>query len=378
MRILLICERINGKGGWYTYTRDHRDALQAQGHEVTICCRKGAETDALDILPAPLRCLTFLPSSFFAAQKLKKVIKHVQPDVIHITVEPYALLVPFLPKEMQAKTVLTIHGSYGIRTLKYFQTRWLAKKYYTSIPKFITVSSFTKQTVADGLRKRGIEKAAAHFEEHATVIHNGIHLPPTPVATDRNPSRRDYIKNILHVGGVKPLKGVLEAIEACAVYRDRYETAFTFQIIGDLPKGDAYVQKLKQRITELGLDSQIELRGFVSDEELISAYQQSDLYLMPSRTSGHTFEGFGLVYLEANAYGTPVIGPNTSGAAEAIEEGTSGFQVDVQNAEEVAERMHWILDENKIDPQACRRWSEAHSIEKTVGQVEGVYKTIDV
>jgi len=56
-------------------------------------------------------------------------------------------------------------------------------------------------------------------------------------------------------------------------------------------------------------------------------YKNADLLLVPSYTNKTSFEGFGLVYIEANAYGVPVIGPNTSGAAEAIKDGAYDYLI---------------------------------------------------
>jgi len=64
----------------------------------------------------------------------------------------------------------------------------------------------------------------------------------------------------------------------------------------------------------------------VSNQELIKLYYQSDLFLLtPIYVEGSKFEGFGLVYLEANACGKPVIGTYGCGAEDAIKDNYSGF-----------------------------------------------------
>ena len=116
--------------------------------------------------------------------------------------------------------------------------------------------------------------------------------------------------------------------------------------------------------------------GPLSDAELAKAYKEADLLLVPSQTTETSFEGFGLVYIEANAYGVPCIGPERSGAAEAIEDGKSGYTVSAHDPALIAKRMHWILNEEKISAASCRAWAEAHSIEKTVNAVEEVYSLL--
>lgn len=97
---------------------------------------------------------------------------------------------------------------------------------------------------------------------------------------------------------------------------------------------------------------------------------------MLSKTDGIYFEGFGLVFLEANAHGIPVIGSRDSGCAEAIDEGKSGYVVDAFDQKMIVERMHWVLDEKRIDRAECRRWAEFHSISKQVDQIEMCYRSV--
>jgi phosphatidyl-myo-inositol dimannoside synthase len=105
-------------------------------------------------------------------------------------------------------------------------------------------------------------------------------------------------------------------------------------------------------------------------------YGEADLFLMPAKTTLTTFEGFGIVFLEANARGVPCIGPQRSGAAEAIAEGRSGFRVDPRDPLQIAERMHRILDEHAIDPSHCVAWAREHSLEAQLQAVENVYASL--
>jgi glycosyltransferase involved in cell wall biosynthesis len=206
--------------------------------------------------------------------------------------------------------------------------------------------------------------------ERAIVIPNGIALP-----TWNSLTHHEGPKNILTVGGIKPRKGILEAVEACAAYKRRSTTSFVFTIVGSVHELE-YEQLLQRRIAALGLQDTVRIAGFVSDAELMELYKNADLYLMPVQTTPDVFEGFGLVYLEANAFGVPCIGPDKSGAAEAIEEGTSGYHVNVDDGEQIAERMAWILDERRIDPASCRSWAERHSLEVVCTRTEAVYNTL--
>lgn len=102
MNILLVCEHPQRVGGWSRYGGDLSAALKNQGHSVHILY-PGA---ALSFMTRPYKPLLL-------SHTIKRAWKKFQPDILHITVEPYALAVPFLPRKIQEHTVLTIHGNYG-------------------------------------------------------------------------------------------------------------------------------------------------------------------------------------------------------------------------------------------------------------------------
>lgn len=73
-----------------------------------------------------------------------------------------------------------------------------------------------------------------------------------------------------------------------------------------------------------------------SRARLRELYQQADVLCVPSLA-----EGFGLVYLEALACGTPVIGTVNSGAADVVTEGRDGWVVPIRSPDALAERLRW-------------------------------------
>jgi len=119
-----------------------------------------------------------------------------------------------------------------------------------------------------------------------------------------------------------------------------------------------------------------EFLGRVNDQTLENLYKQADVFLMPSLTTEDTFEGFGLVYIEANAHGVPVIGPDRSGSTEAIANGKSGYTVDVRDPAAIADALHKILDEHTISPDGCRKWAEQHSAEHMANATYDVYQRV--
>lgn len=367
MTILLLCEDINGTNGWSTYARDLLHALRARGHDVKAGTHDGTWGS---LLPHRSTLLSHPWLAPFYAWRLKRICGLVRPDVIHVAVESYALLIPYLPKEWRDRTCLTVHGTFGVAPLKDGKLKERARDYYDVIPGFVTVSAYTKEKVTEALRAYCSEREADAFARKATVVHNGIVLPPYEERKDAS-----AIKSILLVGGVKPRKGVIEALRGCAAYRDRSETPFRFTVVGSTDRPE-YLETVRSEIAALKLEKNVTLTGMIGEAELETLYRNADAFLMPSVTTEDAFEGFGLVFLEANARGVPVIGPDTSGTAEAIGEGKSGYRVDVHDPSMIAERLAWILDDQTISGASCRRWAEDHSIARCAERTEAAYETI--
>jgi len=107
-----------------------------------------------------------------------------------------------------------------------------------------------------------------------------------------------------------------------------------------------------------GVFEQVRFVGSVSDEERCDYYGLCDLFVMPSRCE-RRWEGFGLVFLEANCYGKPVIGGAVGGVPEAIEDGVSGLLVNPLDETAIADAMLRLLKDRtlreKLGAQGRRR-----------------------
>jgi len=92
------------------------------------------------------------------------------------------------------------------------------------------------------------------------------------------------------------------------------------------------------RSRELDVAGRITFVGLVADERLPEYYAAADVFCMPctTRYGGLDTEGFGVVYLEAQASGIPCIAGRCGGSAEAVEDGVSGFVVDDPTPQKVA------------------------------------------
>ena len=89
----------------------------------------------------------------------------------------------------------------------------------------------------------------------------------------------------------------------------------TYLVVGDGPER-AHLQRVA---ASLGLSDRVVFAGGVAHHEVPAFYHASDLFVMANRELPNgDVEGFGLVFLEANAAGLPVIGGRSGGTAPAI------------------------------------------------------------
>lgn len=103
------------------------------------------------------------------------------------------------------------------------------------------------------------------------------------------------------------------------------------------------LEKLAER---LGVADQVIFAGKVSFEDLPAYYNAASVFAMPARTRGRGLdvEGLGIVYLEAQACGVPVIAGNSGGAPETVIDGETGIVVDGSSERSVATGLVEILD----------------------------------
>ena len=99
----------------------------------------------------------------------------------------------------------------------------------------------------------------------------------------------------------------------------------------------------------LGVADRLVLPGFVADADLPALYRAADLFVMPSRK-----EGFGIVFLEAMACGTPVVAGNADGSADAVCDGELGAMVDPGDPVALAGALAEALSDPP-DPAEVRR-----------------------
>jgi phosphatidylinositol alpha-1,6-mannosyltransferase len=108
-------------------------------------------------------------------------------------------------------------------------------------------------------------------------------------------------------------------------------------------------------VREHGVANHVQFLGEVDDVRLRECYQQSDLFVLANRTIGGDFEGFGIVLIEAQACGKPVIAGASGGTAETMRVPETGRIVTCEEPGPVAAAIVDMLS----DPQLMERMGHA-------------------
>jgi phosphatidyl-myo-inositol dimannoside synthase len=196
----------------------------------------------------------------------------------------------------------------------------------------IAVSSWTRLRVLD---LGGIDP------ENVVVLHNTIddeRFRPgdKPLELTKRYGLRDEEKVVLTVARLaadERYKGYDRIIRALPALQEK-AGPIRFILVG---RGEDHA-RLEGLAGVLGVRTNITFAGFVSDHELADHYRLADVFAMPS-----TGEGFGIVFLEAMACGTPVVAGNRDGSVDALDDGRLGRLVDPNDLHAISDAIASLL-----------------------------------
>jgi D-inositol-3-phosphate glycosyltransferase len=197
---------------------------------------------------------------------------------------------------------------------------------------------------------------------------------------DRTVARREIGygsgRLLLFVGRLERLKGAEVAIRALGLLRDRRHDDVRLLILGeDSQEGDeSEKDRLKGIATEVGVRDRVDFVGSVAHHELPYFYAAADVCVMPSYS-----ESFGLVALEAQACGCPVVASGVSGLRSVVRDEVSGYLIDEHDPAAYAERIGRLLENSELAQQMGRRGrllAQRFSWTRTADRLEDLFEQV--
>ena len=238
--------------------------------------------------------------------------------------------------------------------------RWLMCEVGRRADRIITVSATSRNDVLAHLHlsPSGVDKVR--------VIYNGVaeQFFPGPGMHADDPSRP---RTILYVGRADPYKNLINLVRAFAALKKEAPFPVRLKLVGAT---DPRYPEAPQMARELGVEADCEWSAAMTTAQLVDAYRQADLFVLPSR-----YEGFGIPAAEAMACGTPVL----CGDCGALREvgGDAVLYVSPDDVPEMKRKMLQLLHDTRLARalatrglQQVQRFTWRKTAEATLGVYE--------
>jgi phosphatidylinositol alpha-1,6-mannosyltransferase len=286
-----------------------------------------------------------------AFRRLRRLVRQTTPDRVHAArVLPEGLMAWLLKRWFGLPYLCYVHGEEITCTSESRELLWLARRVVSGAELLIANSRNTVEVV------QGVWGAKP---EKVRLLHPGVD------ANVFRPAPRDLkIRErlgwgsrpvVLTVGRLQKRKGHDQMILALNAVRRKVPNAL-YAIVGEGEERGA----LEQLVAREGLAGRVLFMGECDDEDLVACYQQCDVFVLPNRTVGRDIEGFGMVLLEAQACGKPVIAGASGGTAETMSIPLTGQVVDCSNPATLG----YLVGEWLANPlqrfrmgEAARKWA---------------------
>jgi len=231
---------------------------------------------------------------------------------------------------------------------------------------------------------RAADALVTHSEVHGAAVANYVGVVPSTIAIvplgipvdlefERPPPPQHRL-SIVYLGRLERRKGTIDLLRAIPeVVKQVPEVHFT--LIGadrrHCPGGRTHAEFAADELPR-DVQDHISFLGELPTPEVDRWLQSADLFVAPS-----LYESFGLIFLEAMRWQTPVIGTRTGGIPEIIQDGVTGALVAPGSPRELAAKMVELLNDDaqraRLGLAGRRRVEEHFSVERMAQRVSRFY-----
>lgn len=270
----------------------------------------------------------------------------------------------YIPPFPHCKYIQTIHGLHHLMVPNYLEKEFIETQtyYFNLIQKrahfFIVESEHTKKEVCEllGFKEDRIKVIPLGVEPYFNVIDDREKLKKT--LKEKFIIEKPYI---LYVGGVDPWKNILNIIDAFKILTEKKDFGHQLIMVGPSEKQRKhYFHQIKEKISDLKLEKDIKIIGYVTDNDLVNIYSAADVFIFPS-----LYEGWTSPPLEAMKCGCPVITSNVSSLPETV--GDAAIKVNPYSSEEIADAVYNVLNDSELRNNLIKKgleWSKQFTWEK--------------
>ena len=237
---------------------------------------------------------------------------------------------------------------------------------------------------ADRLVANTAEEAAQLVEHYGADPRRTLVVPPGVDLRRFSPGDRaaaraatgtaDGALVLLFVGRIQPLKGpdvVLDAAARMLARDPGLRHRLEVRVIGALSgSGLAAPRQLQEQAAALGIADVVRFLPPQPPDRLADHYRAADVTVVPSHS-----ESFGLVALEAQACGTPVVAAAVGGLRTAVRDGLSGVLVDGHHPDDYAAAVSAVRERRELLSAGARRHAARFSWDRTVDSLVAAYSS---
>lgn len=290
--------------------------------------------------------LTYTRAKYLSPFYFRELLREREAEIILCGQAYHSLMLPaWLVQKLRGKSFGVF--THGLDLLKPQRRgyRWVFNKFLESA----NIVFANSRTTARAGQNLGVKQQKIHVV-HPSVDPGNLESLVTPIEI-RSRHGLDGKKCILSVGRLVERKGFETVILSLPIILKEVPKAH-YLIVGNGPLEDHLISM----VVKLGLEEHVTFAGYVPDEELGAYYLVGDIFAMISREipDKGDLEGFGIVYLEANLMGKPVVAGRSGGVEDAVLHEETGFLVDPNCIEEVAHGIIKLL----TNPELAKKLGE--------------------
>lgn len=195
-----------------------------------------------------------------------------------------------------------------------------------------------ERLIANSENTAQILRTRWNIEDQLFVMTPGVDVDAFFPLTPCQRSLWSNKKVVLTVGRLQKRKGQDMMIRALPAIREKIPEIH-YCIVG----GGSEEKPLRKLAHSLGVEENVEFAGELSDQKMLEYYQQCDLFALPNRRVNNDDEGFGMVLLEAESCGRPVLAGDSGGTRETMIPNETGVIVDCTSPDPLVKKVVDLL-----------------------------------